>query len=69
MHVYRWLAQQLPHADASLLVLWAMSQGTISLVDGAKLAGGVTKFVLVSSLLTNAAAVGQVRQAGVSYFP
>ncbi len=39
----------------------AMSQGTISLVDGAKAAGGVTKFVLVSSLLTNAAAVGQVR--------
>lgn len=34
-------------------------RGTISLVDGAKLAGGVTKFVLVSSLLTNAAAVGQ----------
>ncbi|KAG2427562.1 hypothetical protein HXX76_012216 [Chlamydomonas incerta] len=34
-------------------------KGTIKLVDAATRAGGVTKFVLVSSLLTNASAVGQ----------
>ncbi|PNW76633.1 hypothetical protein CHLRE_11g467755v5 [Chlamydomonas reinhardtii] len=34
-------------------------KGTIKLVDAASRAGGVTKFVLVSSLLTNASAVGQ----------
>ncbi|KAG2446883.1 hypothetical protein HYH02_008039 [Chlamydomonas schloesseri] len=34
-------------------------KGTQKLVDAALRAGGVTKFVLVSSLLTNAAAVGQ----------
>ncbi len=33
-------------------------QGTINLVDGARLAG-VSRFVMESSLLTNGAAVGQ----------
>jgi hypothetical protein len=40
------------------LLNWHPLQGTIRLVDAAK-ARGVSTFVLLSSLLTNAAAVGQ----------